>query len=466
MRGDLHARFAERPYGADAVPGTSVMSETTLVALALVVFVWAVLSEWLAAHDLTGPIVFLAAGLLLGNPDWGLVAVEIDNSTVHVLAELTLALLLFADASAVRLAAARRDLGLTSRLLGIGLPLSMAAGTLVAVVLFPGLPLALAGLIAASLAPTDAALSASVIADERLPARVRRVLNVESGLNDGIATPVVTFCIAASATALGMAEGELAGGFGALGDLVVGVAVGTAVALAGGRLLVVAHARGWLQDGSRRLATLSLALLAFLLASEAGGNGFVAAFVGGLVFGAAARADAEKSIELTEQGASLLSLVLWFVFGAAFVDPRVRGRRRPHRGLRGGQPHGRADGARGDRAGRLPAGPRHRGVHRLVRSPRARLGGLRAARRRGPRPRPPRRRRGGEHDRGHDRAQRRRPRDHRPAPGDPLRRRAGRQGRAGPGAPVRGTSAGPAGGPAGDRPGSGSGWRCRPPPRS
>ena len=297
------------------------MSEGTLVALALVMFVWAVLSEWLAAHDLTGPIVFLAAGLLLGNPDWGLVAVEIDSSTVHVLAELTLALLLFADASAVRLGAARHDLRLTSRLLGIGLPLSMAAGTLVAVVLFPSLPLALAGLIAASLAPTDAALSASVIADERLPAQVRRVLNVESGLNDGIATPVVTFCIAASATALGMAEGESAGGFGALGDLVVGIAVGTAVALAGGRLLVVAHARGWLPDGSRRLATLSLALLAFLLALEAGGNGFVAAFVGGLVFGATTRADAEESVELTELGGSLLSLVVWFVFGAAFVIP-------------------------------------------------------------------------------------------------------------------------------------------------
>jgi NhaP-type Na+/H+ or K+/H+ antiporter len=297
------------------------MSEATLVALALVMFVWAVLSEWLGAHDLTGPIVFLAAGLLLGNPDWGLVAVEIDSSTVHVLAELTLALLLFADASSVRIGAARRDLGLTSRLLGIGLPLSMAAGTLVAVVLFPGLPLALAGLIAVSLAPTDAALSASVIADERLPAHVRRVLNVESGLNDGIATPVVTFCIAASATALGMPEGELAGGFGALGDLLVGIAVGAAVALAGGRLLVVAQARGWLQAGSRRLATLSLALLAFLLASEAGGNGFVAAFVGGLVFGAATRADAEESVELTELGGSMLSLVLWFVFGAAFVIP-------------------------------------------------------------------------------------------------------------------------------------------------
>jgi NhaP-type Na+/H+ or K+/H+ antiporter len=197
----------------------------------------------------------------------------------------------------------------------------MAAGTLVAVVLFPGLPLALAGLIAVSLAPTDAALSASVIADERLPAQVRRVLNVESGLNDGIATPVVTFCIAASATALGMPEGELAGGFGALGDLLVGIAVGAAVALAGGRLLAVAHARGWLRAGSRRLATLSLALLAFLLASEAGGNGFVAAFVGGLVFGAATRADAEESVELTELGGSLLSLVVWFVFGAAFVIP-------------------------------------------------------------------------------------------------------------------------------------------------
>ena len=297
------------------------MDEATLIALSIVIFGWAILSERLAARNLTGPLVFLVAGLLLANPSWGIVSVDVESSTVHHLAEITLALLLFADASAVPLAAARHDLSLTTRLLAIGLPLSIVAGTAMAVVLFPSFPLALAGLIAASLAPTDAALSASVIADERLPIRVRRVLNVESGLNDGIATPVVTFCIAATATALGIVGHDYDDGFGAVGQLAIGVAVGAGVAVVGGRLLAVAHQRGWVQHGSRRLATLSLALIAFLVAGEAGGNPFVAAFVGGLVFGTVAKADARESVELTELAGSLFSLVLWFIFGAGFVLP-------------------------------------------------------------------------------------------------------------------------------------------------
>jgi NhaP-type Na+/H+ or K+/H+ antiporter len=297
------------------------MNEATLVALALVLFGWAILSAWFAERNLTGPLVFLLAGLLVANPSWGITSVDVDSSTVHVLAEATLALLLFGDASGVPLAAARHDLPLTARLLAVGLPLAILMGTAVAVLLFPSLPLALAGLIAASLAPTDAALSSSVIADERLPVVVRRVLNVESGLNDGIATPVVTFCIASAATALGVSAGGFDDGFGALGQLAIGAGVGVGVGLAGGRLLEFAHGRGWIQHGSRRLATLALALLAFLVASEAGGNPFVSAFVGGLVFGSVARADAVESVELIELAGSLLSLVLWFVFGAAFVVP-------------------------------------------------------------------------------------------------------------------------------------------------
>jgi sodium/hydrogen antiporter len=297
------------------------MNEATLVALSIVILVWAILSEWLAARNLTGPLVFLVAGLLLANSSWGIVSVDIESSTVHHLAEVTLALLLFADASEVPLAAARRDLPVTARLLAIGLPLSMVAGTAVAVMAFPSLPLALAGLIATSLAPTDAALSASVIADERLPIGVRRVLNVESGINDGIATPVVTFCIASAATALGLVAHDYDDGLSALGQLAIGAGVGAGIALAGGRLVAVAHQRGWMQHGSRRLAMLSLALLAFLAASEAGGNPFVSAFIGGLVFGTTARADAADSVELTEAAGSLLSLVLWFIFGAGFVLP-------------------------------------------------------------------------------------------------------------------------------------------------
>ena len=134
------------------------MNEAAILALALVVFVWAILSEPLSALDLSAPLVFLVAGFLLGNSSWGIVGVNIESSTVHALAEITLALLLFADASTVPIAAARRDVGLISRLLGIGLPLSIVAGSAVALLLYPSIPLALAVLIGASLAPTDAAL--------------------------------------------------------------------------------------------------------------------------------------------------------------------------------------------------------------------------------------------------------------------------------------------------------------------
>jgi NhaP-type Na+/H+ or K+/H+ antiporter len=298
------------------------MSASTVIALAVVLFAWSVLSERLAAHNLTGPLVFLVAGFVAANPNWGFVTVDVESSTVHVLAELTLALLLFADASGVPLASARTDLPLTARLLGIGLPLSIAAGVGLAVLVFPDLPLALAGLIAAGLAPTDAALSASVIADRRLPSTVRRVLNVESGLNDGVATPVVTLCIASAATALGLVAHHDEAGFSALGELVVGVAVGAGLAAVGGVALRIAHRRGWMEHGSRQLATLALALLSFLVAAEAGGNPFVSAFIGGLVFGAVvARSDAVESVELAELSGGLLSLVLWFIFGAVFVIP-------------------------------------------------------------------------------------------------------------------------------------------------
>src|SRR4051794_40951660 len=115
------------------------MTTSTVIALALVLFGWSVVAERLAARDLTGPLVFVVAGLLLGNASWGIVTVDVDSSTVHLLAELTLGLLLFADASRVPVAAARRDLPLTPRLLGIGLPLSILGGTALAVVLFPDL---------------------------------------------------------------------------------------------------------------------------------------------------------------------------------------------------------------------------------------------------------------------------------------------------------------------------------------
>ena len=166
--------------------------------------------------------MFVAAGLLLCNGPWAVVDVTIESHSVHALAEITLALLLFADAARVNPQDLRHSAGLPIRLLAIGLPLTFALGAGLAAALLTDLPWELAALLGAVLAPTDAALSASVVSDESLPQSIRRSLNVESGLNDGIATPAVTALIAAAATVIGVGAIEdtaSAPGTGALVDL-------------------------------------------------------------------------------------------------------------------------------------------------------------------------------------------------------------------------------------------------------
>jgi NhaP-type Na+/H+ or K+/H+ antiporter len=236
---------------------------------------------------------------------------------------LALALALFGDASRVRFNELAHDGGTPTRLLGIGLPLSIALGGVLAAVVFDSLPWALAGLIGAALAPTDAALSVQVINDRRIPVRVRRTLNVESGLNDGIATPVVTFMIASAASQLGLVSESVRADFGAaVRELLIGVVVGVVVGGAAAAGLAVSVRRGWTADAARLIATTAAAVAALALALQVDGNGFIAAFVGGLTFGgvlARSSIDAAEVGELTDLGAELLALVVWFLFGATLV---------------------------------------------------------------------------------------------------------------------------------------------------
>jgi NhaP-type Na+/H+ or K+/H+ antiporter len=271
-------------------------------------------------------MVFSVAGYVLANPDWGLLSVDVETPAIHLIAEVTLALLLFSDAARVNLASLRRDLAFPARLLGIGLPLSVILGSLLAAWLFDDLSWALAGFVGATLAPTDAALSAPVINDARIPVRVRRVLNVESGLNDGIVTPVVVFTLALAAEALGTAAHADTSGGGAVADLTVGVAIGVAVGLGAAILVTTGTRRRWIIVGGRRLATLAAALSSFALAGAVGGNGFIAAFVAGIAFGAGADTkvvDVEHAVELPELLGEVMALVVWFLFGAVLVPLAV-----------------------------------------------------------------------------------------------------------------------------------------------
>jgi NhaP-type Na+/H+ or K+/H+ antiporter len=304
------------------------VTEGTFAVLALLVLAWAVTSKLLARVNINGPLVFLVAGYALGNPDWGPLTLEVDTPSIHLVAELTLALLLFSDASRVNVARLRRDIGLPVRLLGIGLPLTVIMGSLLAAWLLNDLSWALAGFVGATLAPTDAALSAQVINDGRVPMRLRRLLNVESGLNDGIVTPIVAFSLAVAASQLGVGGHDDSVERGALFELAVGVAVGVAIGLGSALLITFGARRRWIVTGGRRLGTLAAALSSFALAVAAGGNGFIAAFVAGLAFGAALDdkvVDVESAGELPELVGEVLALAVWFVFGAVLVPVALDG---------------------------------------------------------------------------------------------------------------------------------------------
>jgi sodium/hydrogen antiporter len=290
--------------------------EALVVVMVLATIIgWCALAGRLERSGLTSPMVFVAAGCLLA------AAFELGDhppepELVKVIAEVTLVWVLFADASKVRLLQFRRDLGTYARLLGVGLPLTVALGT-VAAVLVLDLDWWAALLLGAALAPTDAALGASVMSNPSVPDRIRRALNVESGLNDGIATPIVLVAIAGVAANEGIHGVESPSR--AVLSLLVGLIAGVAVGGVGGLVMKGARRRGWLTDELGGPAVLALALLSYTGSLLVDGNGFVAAFVGGLVFGNVAGRGGVKEIYFVDQSGSLAAMVSWLVFGSLAV---------------------------------------------------------------------------------------------------------------------------------------------------
>ncbi len=288
-----------------------------LAGLALCVLGWSLVAARLQRWAVSAPLAFVVLGYLFTHGPLAFAHLTLHSSTIRVVAELTLALVLFSDAARVNLGALRADLALPVRLLALGLPLTIGAGAAAGAVLLGNSGLWVAVLIGAIVAPTDAALGAAILSDERVPARVRRVLNVESGLNDGIATPFVNLFLAGALSA----EALHGAGVGrAAIDLLGGAGLGLGLGLAGALVLDLAARRGWSAPGFRPLGVLALALLTYTLAVLAGLNGFVAAFVGGLASGTLAVPEAPP-LEFTEDAGTLLSLTVWFVFGAVMLEP-------------------------------------------------------------------------------------------------------------------------------------------------
>jgi NhaP-type Na+/H+ or K+/H+ antiporter len=287
------------------------------VVVAAIFLGYAAFSRRLSGTSISAAMVFVIAGFVFGSEGLDWLRISFGSNTVSTLAEATLVVVLFTDASRIDLRSLREEYAVPARLLGIGLPLTIVAGAIAGSLVLHNVTLAEATVLAITLAPTDAALGQAVVTNEDLPSRIRQGLNVESGLNDGLCVPLLAIALAVAQTDAGDTTGAHAAklvveaiGWGVFGGVVAGVLA--AYALRGAR------ARGWIDGHWIQVVPVIAAIGAFGIADSRGGSGFIAAFVGGVLYGRIARPDAGDAA-FSEEVGGILNGVTLIVFGAAVL---------------------------------------------------------------------------------------------------------------------------------------------------
>jgi NhaP-type Na+/H+ or K+/H+ antiporter len=278
------------------------------------IFVFALFSRRLSESPLTAQMFFSLIGIVLGFIFSLQIYPEFNRELFLLVAEVALVLVLFSDASGINFNTFRKN-KLTLRMLSIGLILTIIAGIMVGTYLLTDMVLWEVAALAAVLAPTDAALGQIVVQNKKLPHQIRETLEIESGLNDGIAVPFLFLFLA-----VGLAEET----FRPINYFLVttleqigfGVFIGVAVGLMGGWMVLQAKKKGWITKTYQRLALLALAILSWLIADQLGGSGFIAAFVGGLVTGYIFEDAGDILTDFASAEGMLLSLAVFFIMGA------------------------------------------------------------------------------------------------------------------------------------------------------
>jgi NhaP-type Na+/H+ or K+/H+ antiporter len=286
--------------------------------ISAVFFAYALVSRGLLAWNVSAPMVFVGAGLLFGSGGLGVATFDPESAGGLLIAEVALVVVLFADASRTDLSELRSDGSLSARLLGVGMPLTIMAGTVAAAVLLVGLEFWEAAIVAAILAPTDAALGHAVVSSRLVPERIRQTINIEAGLNDGLSIPFL-FLFLGLAVDQAALDASAWIKFGVI-QIAAGVAAGLLIGAAGGWLVQFASRRGAMTHNFKRLAMVALAIAAWVLADQTGGNGFIAAFVAGLAVARFREEFGEEILDFAEREGQLLSLIVFFIFGTAAVD--------------------------------------------------------------------------------------------------------------------------------------------------
>ncbi len=298
------------------------MDTSAFAVIALFIVMFGLVSGRVQKTIVSPPMIFVLFGLLMSNRVLGLIEVSAENEFIHTLAELTLVLVLFTDASRIDLRVLRREHNFPIRLISIGMPLTIVTGALLAALIFKTLTLWEAFVLGVILAPTDAALGQAVIGLRKVPVRIRQTLNIESGLNDGIALPFLLFFLSIAGAAN---QTEPAGYWVrfVLMQILLGPLVGIMVGYFGGKLVARGTRAGWITHSFQDLSALGLSVLAFSLAEVVGGNGFIAAFAAGLILGNSSRAICTCLFDFGESEGQLLTLLTLMVYGAVMVLPAL-----------------------------------------------------------------------------------------------------------------------------------------------
>ncbi|MDO6560849.1 cation:proton antiporter [Paraglaciecola chathamensis] len=295
--------------------------EIGLLILFFSVSAYAMLAKKLSTTIITAPMVFLGMGFLMNQ--LGLIHVADAHETVYLIAEISLVVLLFLDASQINLRRLKKQNSWPLRMLLIGLPLSILIGTGFAYLFFPEWPWAMLALVAAILAPTDAALGQAVVSNKSVPANERQSLSVESGLNDGLALPVILFFASLVAMETGPQENEISWLMFGFSQIVVGILVGVGMGWLSGRLFLYTESKKVSSSVFEGIGVLALTGTSYLMASLLGGNGFISAFVAGLAFGNIVKGHCRFIYQFTESEGQILIWTSFVIIGLGLLPSAV-----------------------------------------------------------------------------------------------------------------------------------------------
>lgn len=268
-----------------------------IVVLLLVVLLWALVARRLARFSITMAIAVTIVGVVLTAGKHPVIIIDLDTKIIERGVELVLAILLFIDATEVPGGILSRERNVLTRLLVIALPLSLILAWLAGLALFSENDAWLLAVLAIIVVPVDLAPAVAVLRDRRVPVRLREIMNVEAGLNDGVVAPVFLFCLA-GATAKHTPGAEALQN--ALPQILIAVGVGGAIGSVGALVLGWSWKHKWTDPSALRLGVLVLPVMTYVVAITVDGNGFVAAFVAGIVFALRDYGLPSESLQLAE----------------------------------------------------------------------------------------------------------------------------------------------------------------------